>query len=623
MAPPPARKPNRVATVPVEYRRDMSKTDATLVGKRLSEQARCEIVPIISDRHIASFHVFGPAPLLDDAMSCVNDWIENARAKTKASASWAKMPAFDNNKWYYDHVKEMEIKRKQQFKGEPPEGAELYSDIVDWPKELRESGFDPMSVFGPGLAALDSIRTEDEVFIAMCPHRGTVLQIEFQAYDEDHLASALERFRNMVRKVQDKSRLAEDPINIILDEAEGSGVALKKIPDWWPSNTHSLFPQLVPINLIDGARGEFRKQSLGAQTLRDIQNYIVQVLEVKKFEQGSYDLAVRYGCLSLGGQGMEKQVGHTFSQAQYLNGIKQKVSCIVNKWFDRAGDHSFGGKLLHELMAAHDVLEPARPGGPYGFGLAPSSLPETRPTLQGTWVLQDPNNRQVNVVVQINWTEDEEGAYEKMPIMYFRIKDRPSENLDINLMELGAGKSWHFGLESMQMAKKSSVSPAITSFAEGIKIKPEYGNNIRSPEPFATWSTTLSTKLMMCRLHKIYTFLVQKTKYNVEAHQLWYPGRRVPCWGLYVRHSEWSTHLNPLETLPAGRAADFGKSTAETFFPKNGCTSVDTPHISHLRIEDDGPAMPVNPAEQDIAGISLLCKALMRLSVIIQRAQAP
>lgn len=90
--------------------------------------------------------------------------------------------------------------------------------------------------------------------------------------------------------------------------------------------------------------------------------------------------------------------------------------------------------------------------------------------LRGTWVFHDPNARIVNtqvfnrhpgrpgpqkqesnektkaaptyslIVVQIDWTDDEEGVYEKMEPRYFQLRPGhagPKQNMDIKLLELG------------------------------------------------------------------------------------------------------------------------------------------------------------------------------------------
>jgi hypothetical protein len=120
-------------------------------------------------------------------------------------------------------------------------------------------------------------------------------------------------------------------------------------------------------------------------------------------------------------------------------------------------------------MSANDVLEPTRSTAYYGY--APKSLDKTRPTYKGTWVFKDPNDatimprapprhsgRPVPIsqkspnndnpashqpglfVVQIEWTDDEQGCYEKGAPRFYMLgngKSDPKKNMDVNLLELG------------------------------------------------------------------------------------------------------------------------------------------------------------------------------------------
>ncbi|KAF2472162.1 uncharacterized protein BDR25DRAFT_313338 [Lindgomyces ingoldianus] len=632
---PPARKPNRTVNVPIEYQPSMSWPDLERISKVLSVESGCEVVPRMENRQPTKFEIFGQGLQLEAAVKVVNRWIENAPSKTPASSSWPKTSAFHANKWYYDTVKQMDMERKEKFKGEPPEEAGLIRVVVDWPDELRRDGIDPASAFGNGLVALNPIRMDDEVYISFCPHRGPVLQVEIQGYEEAHVASALEHYENLVQKVQTIRSLSVLAINIVLDKGEGTEVVLRKIPSWWPVKIYNIYPQLLPavppVAPKQGnqeTKGEFRKKSLDPSHLVEIQKQITQVLECIRFERGYYDLTVRYGCLGLVGMA-DEEIGKTYKLPVFETSIcGTRVTCLVTKW---AGDQEFGERLLARLMAAGDILVPAKIGGP-------SKLSETRPTFQGTWMLQDPNStRPVHpnardqrtasqpktIVVQIDWTEDEEGMFEKMPLRFYHVKEgkiAPKEHLDINLMELGEGKAWHIGLESMVVVPKSKLSPVVVNFADGVRMRSGDAANLHSKESFAQWSTTPSTRLKGCRLDRVYTFRIRDTNYHVEARQMWYPCQTAPCWGVVVRHSEWSTHLNPLETLVSGRIVQFG-DTAKTFFPGDGGTSAapaessnDMPQIQNLDVEEREP---------DVTGITLLVKALMRLSVVINDCKAP
>lgn len=139
----------------------------------------------------------------------------------------------------------------------------------------------------------------------------------------------------------------------------------------------------------------------------------------------------------------------------------------------RAVNHDLGDQILERLMNATHLLVPVKASGGF-FGHAPATLKETQPTFRGTWVLRDPDSRiiarqkpksiprslgrpvvaaTVNssvhdepppappslIVVQIDWAEDE-GALEKMPARFYRLKPgqtKMEENMNINLLELG------------------------------------------------------------------------------------------------------------------------------------------------------------------------------------------
>jgi hypothetical protein len=115
-------------------------------------------------------------------------------------------------------------------------------------------------------------------------------------------------------------------------------------------------------------------------------------------------------------------------------------------------------------MTSDHLLEPTHPAQAF-FGSIPSSLKETRPTFRATFIIEDPNQLvrassstafrnpqsgpQNFILIQIDWTEDEFGEYEKMAPRYFKLKNEsPKENLDINLIELAeyvtsARSTWH------------------------------------------------------------------------------------------------------------------------------------------------------------------------------------
>jgi hypothetical protein len=120
-------------------------------------------------------------------------------------------------------------------------------------------------------------------------------------------------------------------------------------------------------------------------------------------------------------------------------------------------------------MTRIDVLEPTKSAA--FFGYTPESLLKTRPILRGTWVFRDPDssisfsratprhagrpalwsqnsaNKDDSAsapsclyVIQVDWTDDEEGQYEKGVPMFYKLKpgkQGPNKNLDVNMLELG------------------------------------------------------------------------------------------------------------------------------------------------------------------------------------------
>jgi hypothetical protein len=120
-------------------------------------------------------------------------------------------------------------------------------------------------------------------------------------------------------------------------------------------------------------------------------------------------------------------------------------------------------------MSQTDFLEPTKSAAYFGY--TPESLDKTRPTFRGTWVFHDPDGavslprpipchsgRPVpmsqksttneNVaptptclyVIQVDWTDDEEGQYEKGAPRFYKLKpgkSGPTKNVDVNMLELG------------------------------------------------------------------------------------------------------------------------------------------------------------------------------------------
>ena len=146
-------------------------------------------------------------------------------------------------------------------------------------------------------------------------------------------------------------------------------------------------------------------------------------------------------------------------------------------------------------------------------------------------------------------------------------------------------------------------------------MRPDH--DISSTESFAEWDQTPTIKkyLRTGRLDVIYSFGIKNTCYKVEFTGMWYPGKKLPVWGLAVRHPEWATHLAELERLPVGRKADWGHTVA-TFLPDDG-------QMSYAAAVEDkdfgmtnlnlGPNVEAPPRD----GIRILMDKLLQLSAIV------
>lgn len=102
------------------------------------------------------------------------------------------------------------------------------------------------------------------------------------------------------------------------------------------------------------------------------------------------------------------------------------------------------------------------------WGTMPVSLEKARPSLRGSWIFRDPNSTQkqplpparnvgrpapmqqaptetVNtpaslIIIQIDWTDDGEGSYDKTETSFYRLepgKFGAKVNIELNLLELG------------------------------------------------------------------------------------------------------------------------------------------------------------------------------------------
>jgi hypothetical protein len=178
----------------------------------------------------------------------------------------------------------------------------------------------PRDAFGNKLELLDSIRVSDEVFITL--HSTRPWQVKIQGFEATHVEQAETHYKNKVRSIRTNLIGGSTATNIILDEAEGSEVLLRESEKWWP-----IPPEIVPkllTSLLDS--GGFRNRPID---LGEAQEEIKCALEAIRHQQGSYDLSVRFGLVSVGFKTLPKT---TVPLSHFRNLVQGSVDCKIRKW---------------------------------------------------------------------------------------------------------------------------------------------------------------------------------------------------------------------------------------------------------------------------------------------------
>jgi hypothetical protein len=204
---------------------------------------------------------------------------------------------------------------------------------VAWPQELlHAAGVNPRDVFGNKLESLDSIRTDCEVFITLLINRDNLppWQVEISGFNMGDVQTGAECYRNVIQKVMKQKFLGHEKVNMILDEIEGIDVLIQKAVEWWPRKNFKIVPRLLPAPMSDEP-GTFRSEGLHFTQLATIQHHIQRSIEAIRFERGSYDFAIRYGCLALSNFSLD-EIGKKYSVIRFKNGINTVVGCHVLKW---------------------------------------------------------------------------------------------------------------------------------------------------------------------------------------------------------------------------------------------------------------------------------------------------
>ena len=172
----------------------------------------------------------------------------------------------------------------------------------------------------------------DEVFITLLPNTKGLWQVEITGFTADHVQHGEQHYRTMIDKVRTDTVGLQIGLSLALDLEEGVNVILEEAEDWWPNRADRTVPRLINSFLMR-APGEYLQEGLHLYQLESIQKHIKQALEAVQSKKGSYDFAVRLGCLALGTQKNPlRQIGSKIDKEVFLAAINNSVDIAIKKW---------------------------------------------------------------------------------------------------------------------------------------------------------------------------------------------------------------------------------------------------------------------------------------------------
>lgn len=186
-------------------------------------------------------------------------------------------------------------------------------------------------MFGNTLQALDGIRKRDQVFITLLPND----TVEILGFSINNVETAEEHYKTMLEKVRTEKFSLQQATNMILDDREGIDVVLVQAESWWPNHDDKVVPRLLPSPMMD-LPGSFREDGLHDTQLVEIRDSIKRALEVASHKKGSYDFAVRLGCVALSSKQIrEDQIGKRHLREKFARSItvKNEVDVAPKKWY--------------------------------------------------------------------------------------------------------------------------------------------------------------------------------------------------------------------------------------------------------------------------------------------------
>lgn len=116
------RKKPKPFDIPSGYHPAINFYDAKRQCESWKSETGCDIMPYFTNGKLVRFDIFAAsANQFDETTRIIKKWIIKVKDKSRGSALWAKLPAHDANKWYYEQVATLEDERKKGFMGDPRE----------------------------------------------------------------------------------------------------------------------------------------------------------------------------------------------------------------------------------------------------------------------------------------------------------------------------------------------------------------------------------------------------------------------------------------------------------------------------------------------------------------------
>lgn len=153
-----------------------------------------------------------------------------------------------------------------------------------------------------------------------------------QAYDNANLAAAEEHLMTMIEKVKEEEMGAHNSLTIVLDDQEGIDVVLERAGSWWPKFEDPVVPRLLPSAMMN-LPGSFRREPLHPAELSRIEHSFQEALESVRHRKGTYDMAVRLGCLAIRSKHIgDDDIGMKYDKELFLKSLDTSIWLDNKRW---------------------------------------------------------------------------------------------------------------------------------------------------------------------------------------------------------------------------------------------------------------------------------------------------